>query len=132
MKTVYYYDGEGKFSNVEVSDDGNVLSVVELVDTNVSGYYANKKLPITKYKTRYGETIWIASRNKFEAKCLINNHLDLDIHIQTSYPTHVYSEHSNSIHDDLLNRLVHKTKSKFRFSLQVRDCFGGVEVLASI
>lgn len=137
MKTVYYYDAEGKFSNIEVHDGDNLLKVLEQEDIRVVSFTEPIMckmlvLPITTYKTRYGETICIASRNEFEAKCLINNHLDLDIHIETSYPTHVYSEHSNSIHDDLLNRLIHETKSKFRFSLQEREWNGRVEVLASI
>lgn len=89
-------------------------------------------LPITQYRTRYGDTIWIATRNDFEAKCLIKNHLDLDIHFETSYPTYVYEEHHLAIKDELMNRLLLSTRHKFRFSLQVREVYGRVEITASL
>lgn len=136
MRTVYYYDVEGNFNSAVVEDRDSLLLISEITSKIVSAREPIMcemfTLPITKYQTRYGDTIWIATRNDFEAKCLIKNHLDLDIHFETSYPTYVYEEHHNNIKDDLLNRLVHQTKHKFRFSLQVREVYGRVEITASL
>lgn len=138
MKQVYYYNEEGEFSSQVMQDGDDRLKILEQEDKIRAVSFTEPLmckmlvLPIVEYKTRHGDIIYLASRNDFEAKCLIKNHLDLEIHIETSYPAYVYNEYSNSIHDDLFNRLVHKTTDKFRFSLQEREWNGRVEVIASI
>ena len=113
MKTVYYYDAEGKFSSTEVHEECNTLSIdtseCEGV-TDLRAYYTRTTilLPIHRYNRRYGAVINIACRSEFEAKCLISNHLDLDCHAEVTCSSYGYvkgSDYQKAVDDSLRDKL---------------------------
>lgn len=117
MKTVYYYDGDGKFSNVEIVEGVSVLYIMRVISTSFSqgDTIEKEELSITKYFRRYGSPIYIATRNEFEAKCLIKNHIDLDYHAEIICDKHQFTwnkGYTKSVHEDLRDKLLREYNFK--------------------
>ena len=113
MKTVYYYDAEGKFSSTEVHEGCNTLSIDAsecegVTDLRAYSTRAVILLPIHRYNRRHGAVINIACRSEFEAKCLISNHLDLDYHAEVTCSSYAYvedSDYQKAVNDSLRDKL---------------------------